>query len=186
MNLFRAEEDIRRWALFDPASADGIISLPDLLRLFGTESRRHLLDGDYLARWAGHVTVHRFGQRVGLTAERLASVERRFERWGGLLVIITRCLLTGLALPTNLVAGAGGYPLARFMAYSLLGEAIWSGQLVTLGWLYGANWVALLSYLEDATSAITGLAVAGVIVYVLLRLLRPARRVADEQRRSAS
>ncbi len=53
MNLFRAEEDVRRWALFDPASADGIISLPDLLRLFGTESRRHLLDGDYLARWAG-------------------------------------------------------------------------------------------------------------------------------------
>jgi hypothetical protein len=53
MNLFRSEEDIRRWSLFDPASEDGFISLAHLLVLFSTESRRHLLDGDYLERWAG-------------------------------------------------------------------------------------------------------------------------------------
>lgn len=53
MNLFRSEEDIRRWRLFDRDSQDGIITLSDLLVLFGTESRRHLLDGDYLERWAG-------------------------------------------------------------------------------------------------------------------------------------
>jgi hypothetical protein len=52
MNLFRSEEDVRRWPLFDPASGEGIIGLADLLVLFGTESRRHLLDGDYLERWA--------------------------------------------------------------------------------------------------------------------------------------
>jgi hypothetical protein len=53
MNLFRSEEHIRRWALFDPASEPGIIALSDLAVLFSTESRRHLLDGDYLERWAG-------------------------------------------------------------------------------------------------------------------------------------
>jgi len=53
MNLFRSEEDSRRWSLRDPASADGLIGIPDLLVLFGTESRRHLLDGNYLERWAG-------------------------------------------------------------------------------------------------------------------------------------
>lgn len=53
MNLFRSEEDARRWSLFDPASEAGFISLPDLLVLFSTESRRHLLDGDYLEHWAG-------------------------------------------------------------------------------------------------------------------------------------
>ena len=51
MNLFRSEEDARRWSLYDPASEDGFIALPDLLVLFSTESRRHLLDGDYLERW---------------------------------------------------------------------------------------------------------------------------------------
>jgi len=53
MNLFRSEEDVRRWSLFDPASEEGLIALPELLMLFSTESRRHLLDGDYLERWAG-------------------------------------------------------------------------------------------------------------------------------------
>jgi hypothetical protein len=52
MNLFRSEEDARRWSLFDPGSEAGFISLPDLLVLFSTESRRHLLGGDYLERWA--------------------------------------------------------------------------------------------------------------------------------------
>lgn len=52
MNLFRSEEDARRWSLFDPASEPGFISLRDLLVLFSTESRRHLLDGNYLERWA--------------------------------------------------------------------------------------------------------------------------------------
>jgi len=52
MNLFRSEEHIRRWALFDPTSEDGIIALADLQVLYATESRRHMLDGDYLERWA--------------------------------------------------------------------------------------------------------------------------------------
>ncbi len=67
MNLFRSEEDIRRWSLFDAASEDGLIGLPDLLVLFGTESRRHLLDGDYLERWAGQRWPERRDalQRIG-------------------------------------------------------------------------------------------------------------------------
>ena len=53
MNLFRSEEHARRWAQFNPASdPDGFISLVDLAELFGTESRRHLLDEDYISRWA--------------------------------------------------------------------------------------------------------------------------------------
>jgi membrane protein DedA with SNARE-associated domain len=129
-----------------------------------------------IARWAGHVAVGRLGTRVGLTSARLEAVERRFERWGGLLVVLTRCLLTGLALPTNLVAGASGYPVARFVVFAVVGEAIWSGLLVTLGWLYGANWVSLLGYVQDATATLTDLAIAGVLAFVLIRLLRlPAR-----------
>lgn len=51
MNLFRSEEHARRWALFNPASEDGFISLPHLAAFFGTESRHHMLDADYLSAW---------------------------------------------------------------------------------------------------------------------------------------
>ncbi len=51
MNLFRSEEHARRWELFRPESEEGFISLPDLVGFFGTESRQHMLDADYLSRW---------------------------------------------------------------------------------------------------------------------------------------
>ncbi len=52
MNLFRGEEHVARWALLNPAAAtEGLIPLADLAAWFGMESRRHLLDDDYLSRW---------------------------------------------------------------------------------------------------------------------------------------
>ena len=51
MNLFRAEEHARRWSQFQRRSAEGFITLAQLAGFFGTESRRHMLDGDYLSAW---------------------------------------------------------------------------------------------------------------------------------------
>ncbi|MGE3272061.1 MAG: DedA family protein [Chloroflexota bacterium] len=133
-----------------------------------------------VGRWASHLVLGRWGARIGVTPGRLASVERRFERWGGLLVVITRCVLTGLAIPTNLVAGASTYPLLRFFLYSLMGEAIWVGYLVGLGWYFGPSWVSLLDYLDDAVMMLTALAIAIVLVLVLVRLLRPSSDNGDE------
>ncbi|MBI2320979.1 MAG: hypothetical protein HYU88_02515 [Chloroflexi bacterium] len=73
MNLFRSEEHIRRWALFDPASEEGIISLSDALVLYSTESRRHMLDGDYLSRWG----ARRWPER----REALARIGKAVPYW---------------------------------------------------------------------------------------------------------
>lgn len=51
MNLFRSEEHVRRWALFNPDSGEGLMPLNDLASLFGTPSRRHLFDENYLSTW---------------------------------------------------------------------------------------------------------------------------------------
>lgn len=126
-----------------------------------------------LGRWASHIMVDRVGARVGLTQARIEAAEQRFERWGGLLVLVTRFLLTGLAFPTNLAAAASTCPLPRFLAYAVVGEAIWTGQLLTLGWLFGPSWVALLDYLDDALTVLTALALAVGLAVLLVRLLRP-------------
>ena len=51
MNLFRSEEHARRWALFQPAAAEGFIALDGLVALFAAPSRRHILDDDFLSLW---------------------------------------------------------------------------------------------------------------------------------------
>ena len=50
MNLFRSEEHVRNWSQFDSATAEGIIPLKDLFRLFSGKFFRRRLDDDWLAR----------------------------------------------------------------------------------------------------------------------------------------
>jgi hypothetical protein len=65
MNLFRSEEHARRWSQFNPRSEEGFISLAELAGFFGTETRHHMLDANYLSAW--------FPKRA---AERLAFLEQ--------------------------------------------------------------------------------------------------------------
>lgn len=50
MHLFRSEEHVRNWARFDSDTEDGIIPLPDLIRLFSIEHFRRRLDPDYFTQ----------------------------------------------------------------------------------------------------------------------------------------
>ena len=70
MNLFRSEEHARRWPAFQARSAEGFIALADLAGLFGTESRRHMLDADYLSSWYPRRAAERraYLERIGKTS----------------------------------------------------------------------------------------------------------------------
>jgi len=50
MNLFRSEEHVRNWSLYDPESADGIMPLAGYATLFSTGLFRERLQPDYLLR----------------------------------------------------------------------------------------------------------------------------------------
>jgi hypothetical protein len=50
MNLFRSEEHIRNWARFDPSTEEGIIPLPDLVKLFSGSFFRRRLDPDWVSQ----------------------------------------------------------------------------------------------------------------------------------------
>ncbi|MBW2061923.1 MAG: hypothetical protein JRI95_10230 [Deltaproteobacteria bacterium] len=49
MLFFRSEEHLRNWAQFDPATIEGVISLPDLVKLFSGNFFRRRLDPDYVS-----------------------------------------------------------------------------------------------------------------------------------------
>ncbi len=51
MNLFRSEEHVQNWSLYDPNTLEGIMPLSDWLAIFSTEGRKHLLDADYIFAW---------------------------------------------------------------------------------------------------------------------------------------
>ena len=75
MNLFRSEEHARRWTQFNPASDVGFITLPELAGFFGTETRRHMLDADYLSVW--------FPQRAAERREYMTRIGKAVPFWLG-------------------------------------------------------------------------------------------------------
>ena len=125
-----------------------------------------------IGRWGGSALLGRLGPRRGFSAEKVARLERRFERWGGLLILATRCILRGLALPTNLIAGGVGYPARRFFGFVVLGQGIWATGLVSIGFWYGSNWRVVAEYLEGAFTPLTSLAVATVLALLLVGFFR--------------
>jgi hypothetical protein len=71
MNLFRSEEHARRWPQFQSGKAEqGFIALGELAGFFGTETRRHMLDADYLSTWFPRRGAERraYLERIGKTS----------------------------------------------------------------------------------------------------------------------
>jgi hypothetical protein len=50
MNLFRSEEHVRNWSLYDAAARDGTLSLRDWPPVFSVDYCRNRLEPDYFLR----------------------------------------------------------------------------------------------------------------------------------------
>jgi hypothetical protein len=50
MNLFRSEEHVRNWTRFDPATAEGIIQLADVVKLFSADYFQKRFSLEYVSR----------------------------------------------------------------------------------------------------------------------------------------
>ena len=50
MNLFRSEEHVKSWSLYDPISEDAIMPLVDWALAFSGPLTRNRLEPDYLSR----------------------------------------------------------------------------------------------------------------------------------------
>jgi hypothetical protein len=50
MNLFRSEEHVKNWSLYDAVSAESIMSLADWATVFSGPLFRNRLEPDYLSR----------------------------------------------------------------------------------------------------------------------------------------
>jgi hypothetical protein len=50
MNLFRSEEHVKNWSLYNPVSVDAIMELADWALVFSGPLARNRLEPDYLSR----------------------------------------------------------------------------------------------------------------------------------------
>ena len=119
------------------------------------------LGGRFLQRW---------GRWIGYTAARRIQVERQFERHGMLTVILSRTLASYLSSVVNLLAGAGRYRFARFLALALVGRLLWSAAYLGLGY-FGSNGDldAATRLLQNLSAMLISLALLAVSIRLTFR-----------------
>lgn len=117
-----------------------------------------------MGRFARGPILRRFGQSPAWQ-----KAELNFSRRGGLAVYLTRWLLTPIAVPTNLVAGSGGYPYAKFLLYDLTGEVTWLLLFGSVGYAFSSQWEEVSQFIGDFSGVLVGVVILGVGVLMLIR-----------------
>jgi len=118
----------------------------------------------YIGRRLGREWLIKHGERVKITDERLAQVERFYDKHGGVTVFIGRFVGLLRALGP-FIAGASKMPYRRFLPYDVLGGGLWGTGLVLLGFVFWRSFDKLKTIVGQGFIAL-GVAI-GVVVGVV-------------------
>jgi membrane-associated protein len=78
-------------------------------------------------------------------------------------------MVTAIAIPVNLIAGGSGYKLSRFLLYDSTGEVVWIVVYSGLGYLFGAQWELVSTFISNFGWLILGLLIFGFGIRQALR-----------------
>jgi membrane protein DedA with SNARE-associated domain len=124
-----------------------------------------------LGRRLGRPFLERHGPRFQLTGDRLARVDRFYERHGGKAVLLGR--FTGLIRAVSpFVAGASGLRPRRFVAWSAAGALLWAATFTLVGYGFSESFAESG---ETAARVGAGAAVATALPLVAAARLRSGR-----------
>lgn len=124
--------------------------------------------GDTLSYGIGRMLRGPVQRRFGQSHAWLRA-EATFARQAALAIVLTRFLLTPIAVPVNLIAGGSAYPLGRFVALAAGGELLWMLGYGALGYLFGSQWEYVSDLVSNTAGLLVGLLITGAGVYALVR-----------------
>ncbi|MNN08054.1 Inner membrane protein YqjA [compost metagenome] len=121
--------------------------------------------GNFVGYWCGKV----FGKRIMSMEDSwffkksyIFKAQEFYEKRGGGAIVLAR-FLPIVRTFAPIVAGIVGMEFRKFVLYNVIGAVVWSGSLVTLGYLLGENvWVK--ENLELVIIVIVLIATAPVII----------------------
>jgi membrane protein DedA with SNARE-associated domain len=150
----------------------GTLDLPSvwLAATAGSVLGALLLHG--LGAWLGYDRLHRLAGHRWFVLASQKDLERGrdvFERHGGKMVLVARCI-PFLRSVVSIPAGIAGMPVLRFTLLTALGSGVWNAVFLGLGWLLGENWGQVQGWLGPVSYVVLGLIAVGLAVLVVRRL----------------
>ncbi|MCC2630537.1 MAG: alkaline phosphatase [Candidatus Paceibacter sp.] len=111
------------------------------------------LIGDTLWYWAGFhwgkKLVSKFGKYISLTEKNLEIVGRLYHKYHNSIIIISK-LCMGLGFPGAVLATAGivKIPFKKFILLNTVGQVIWTGGLLAIGYYLGDTYLKIYGGFE--------------------------------------
>jgi membrane protein DedA with SNARE-associated domain len=123
----------------------------------------------FIGQWLGMERLKSFaahhGRWLTLSPAELSQAEQFFSRHCGKAIFFGR-LIPGVRTLISVPAGIVGMGLGRFLIYSTLGSAIWTGALAGAGYLLESQYEAVANWLNPVTNVIIG----GAVLWYLYRV----------------
>ncbi|NPV89283.1 MAG: DedA family protein [Firmicutes bacterium] len=113
----------------------------------------------------------------------LGRVEEHFQVRGGVTVLFSRFPLSALNPVVNITAGLGRYRYVPFIVIAAVGEVLWGGFNLGVGYWFGEEWEQIAGLLSQFGQIILMAVLLAVMVYAVIKLLknRSARHHAEEK-----
>jgi membrane protein DedA with SNARE-associated domain len=89
-----------------------------------------------LSKKLGRKILEKHGRRIKITPEKIRKIEKWFEKYGPLAIVIGR-LIPGLRIVTPIVAGLFGVSYKSFWIYTALAALIWANIYFVIGRFFG-------------------------------------------------
>lgn len=118
--------------------------------------------------------LERYGRWVGFTQGMLYRLRSDIEKHAAKVLFIAKLTL-GFVIPSLVATGLVRVPIRRWMPWLVVGETIWTGALVLLGYFFGIYVQRLERGVEIA--AIFGALISiGFLIYYLHKLRQSGKR----------
>jgi membrane-associated protein len=124
--------------------------------------------GDSISYLIGKKATTLMSPRI-ISADDLARAGNLFEKFGGGMIVVTRSILSALAIPTNLIAGSSTYPFSRFLIFDMVGEFIWIFGYGSLGYIFGAEWETISDFLTNTGGFFAAILIIAIPAYLLVK-----------------
>lgn len=127
------------------------------------------LAGDVGWYWVGYHWgegfARRFGRFVSITSEHVEGVKKIFHKYHAPILLISKVTNGfGLAIVTLFTAGLTRVPFWRYMVLNLIGESIWAGMIVSVGYFFGEAYLRV----HDIFGRVTLVALFAIVLIVVL------------------
>jgi membrane-associated protein len=102
------------------------------------------------------------------------------EKHGKLSVFLTRFFISSIGPFVNAAAGISGYSLISFVTFVAIGELIWAGMYLGLGYWFGDSWESIIPIVTQFAEVLTYITLIVICLYLLINTIKKKKTDSKE------